>query len=92
MFAITSKGTKFPPFIILKSKYRVPNIMPSDVIVCRNVRGWMTKDLMLDWIKNIINNFEIPPKVKLVLVMDKCKVHMTDDKKLVWKFFLFQLD
>jgi hypothetical protein len=52
ILAATADGRKLPPFIILKRK-TLPKLesFPKDVIVRAQEKGWMTEELMLEWLK-----------------------------------------
>jgi hypothetical protein len=87
MLAITADGNKLPPFLILKRKNVPKNeTFPSGVIVRAQEKGWMTQELMLEWIKLVWNRrpgfSRNPPNM---LVLDAFKGHLTDSVKKMLK-------
>ncbi|KFV07007.1 Pogo transposable element with KRAB domain, partial [Tauraco erythrolophus] len=55
MLAVLADGIKLPPYVILKRKTMLKDQLPTGIIVrCQN-QGWMSTDLMKDWL-NIIWN------------------------------------
>ena len=83
MLAATADGRKLPPFLILKRK-TVPKSesFPKDVIVRAQEKGWMTEQLMLEWLKQVWSRrpgaFLNQPSM---LVLDAFKGHVTDSVK-----------
>jgi hypothetical protein len=83
MLAATADGRKLPPFLILKRK-TVPKSesFPKDVIVRAQEKGWMTEELMLEWLKLV---WSCRPGAFLnqlsMLVLDAFKEHVTDSVK-----------
>lgn len=55
MLAVLADGIKLPPYVILKRKTMLKDQLPTGIIVwCQN-QGWMSTDLMKDWL-NIVWN------------------------------------
>lgn len=53
MLAVLADGIKLPPYVILKRKTMLKDQLPTGIIVrCQN-QGWMSTDLMKDWL-NIV--------------------------------------
>lgn len=53
MLAVLADGIKLPPYVILKRKTMQKDQLPTGIIVrCQN-QGWMSTDLMKDWL-NIV--------------------------------------
>lgn len=83
MLAILADGKKLPPYIILKRK-TIPKkeVFPKDVIVRAQVKGWMTTELMEDWLDKVWNrrpgSLRTPPSF---LVLDAFKGHTADAVK-----------
>jgi hypothetical protein len=52
MLAATADGRKLPPLLILK-RTTLPKseAFPKDVIVRAQEKGWMTEELMMEWLK-----------------------------------------
>ena len=54
MLAATADGRKLPSLLILKRKTLPKSeAFPKDVIVRAQQKGWMTEELMLEWLKII---------------------------------------
>jgi len=52
MLAANADGRKLPPLLILKRKTLPKSeAFPKDVIVRAQEKGWMTEELMLEWLK-----------------------------------------
>jgi hypothetical protein len=79
MLAATADGRKLPPFLILKRK-TLPKLesFPKDVIVRAQEKGWMTEELMMEWLKLVWSRrpgaFLNQPSM---LVLDAFKGHVT---------------
>lgn len=54
MYGICSDGTKLKPLLITKTKYPIENLYPSKMMIKSNTRGWLTEDIMLEWIKKCL--------------------------------------
>jgi len=83
MLAATADGRKLPPLLILKRKTLPKSeAFPKDVIVRAQEKGWMTEELMLEWLKIIWGR---RPRAFLnqpsMLVLDAFKGHLTDSVK-----------
>ena len=83
VLAITAAGEKLKTMVIFKKKLIPKGSFPDDVIVKTNVKGWMTKDLMQDWIKEVWNKREHydPDPSKSLLIFDSARCHLTDEVK-----------
>jgi len=80
MLAATADGRKLPPLLILKRKTLPKSeAFPKDVIVRAQEKGWMTKKLMLEWLKIVWSRrpgaFLNQPSM---LVLDAFEGHVTD--------------
>jgi hypothetical protein len=51
MPAFTADGEKLPPYVVFKQKTMVKETLPQGVIVQVKESGWVTEDLVEDWIK-----------------------------------------
>jgi len=83
MLSATADGRKLPPLLILKRK-TLPksDAFPKYVIVRAQEKGWMTEELMLEWLKIV---WGCRPRAFLnqpsMLVLDALKGHLTDSMK-----------
>jgi hypothetical protein len=83
MLATTADGRKLPPLLILK-RNTLPKSesFPKDVIVRAQEKGWMTEELMLEWLKIVWSHrtgaFLNQPSM---FVLDAFKGHVTDSVK-----------
>jgi len=83
MLAATVDGRKLPPLLILKRKpLPKSEAFPKDIIVRVQEKGWMTEELMLEWLKIVWGH---RPRAFLnqpsMLVLDAFKGHLTDSLK-----------
>ena len=81
--AATVDGRKLPPLLILKKKALPKSeAFPKDVIDRAQEKGWITEELMLEWLKIIWGR---RPTASLnqpsMLVLDAFKGHLTDSVK-----------
>lgn len=83
MLCITADGRKLPPYLILKRK-TLPKgePFPKDVAVRCQAQGWMTSELMVDWLKTVWLRrpgalFHLPS----MLVLDSFRGHITEEVK-----------
>jgi hypothetical protein len=53
MLAITADGQKLPPYVVFKYKIIAKENFPQGIIVWVQESGWMTEDLVDDWIKSV---------------------------------------
>lgn len=83
MLCATADGKKLPPYLIFKRKTVPKNeVFPKDVIIRAQPKGWMTEELMKDWIDVVWNKRPgamLQPKS--LLVLDAFKGHTTDPVK-----------
>ena len=67
-----------------------PELLPY-IIVRNNANGWLTSDLIEDYLERIILNLSLPSDTRLVLVMDKARIHQTQgvlSKLKIWKRYI----
>lgn len=83
MLCITADGEKLPPYLILNRKTIPKNEkFPLDIVVRCNPKGWMTSDLMVDWINSVWNRRPGATRhLRSMLVLDAFKGHLRDDVK-----------
>jgi len=53
----------------LKSKYG------NDCLIFSNLKGWITEEILLEWLEKIWLNLNLSPGLKPLLLFDHCKVH-----------------
>lgn len=82
MLAITSDGRKLPPYVIFKRKTMPKETFPKGIIVRVQENGWMTDDLVVDWLNTVWNR---RPggllRQRSMLVLDSFRGHLTDKVK-----------
>lgn len=88
MLCITADGHKLPPYIIFKRK-TIPKpkkgsseAFPPGVIIRAQTKGWMTEELMQDWLEYV---WAQRPgglrKVPSLLILDAFRGHLTESVK-----------
>jgi hypothetical protein len=55
MLAVLADGNKLPPYVILNRKNMTKEQLPRGIIVRCQSKGWMTSDLMKDWLLVVWN-------------------------------------
>ena len=55
MLAVTADGGKLPPYVILKRKTIPKESFPEGVVIRCQEKGWMTTELMVDWLSTVWN-------------------------------------
>lgn len=82
MLAVTADGHKLTPYVILKRKTMPKESLPRGLIVRCHEKGWMSKELMNDWLSVV---WKSRPGAllakKAMLVLDAFKGHLTPDVK-----------
>jgi hypothetical protein len=83
MLTALADGTKLPPFVILKRKQMPKEHLSKGTIFVRcQVKGWMTADLMNDWLKNVWNKRPgAAQQMCAMLVLDSFRGHITNEVK-----------
>ena len=87
MLCITADGHKLPPFVIFKRK-TIPKKekFSNDDIVRVQEKGWMTTDLMIDWINLVWSRWpDFSRQSSSMLVLDAFKGHLTNPVKTLLK-------
>ncbi|KFP07499.1 Pogo transposable element with KRAB domain, partial [Calypte anna] len=82
MLAALADGIKLPPYVILKRKTMLQDQMPTGIIVrCQN-QGWMSTDLMKDWLNIVWNRRPgVPVCKRRMLVLGTVKGYLTPAMK-----------
>ncbi|OWK61459.1 Pogo transposable element with KRAB domain [Lonchura striata] len=81
MLAVLADGIKLPPYVILKRKTMLKDQLPTGIIVrCQN-QGWMSTDLMKDWLNIIWNRRPgvLVHKRRMLLLGSCCKSYREDE-------------
>lgn len=82
MLCVLADGRKLPPYVILRRKSMPKEKLPTGVIFRCQEKGWMTNELMVDWVKTIWNRRPgVLLKKRGMLVLDSFKGHLTADVK-----------
>lgn len=84
LLCVTASGELLNPMLIFKKKLVPKETFPNDVVVRTNITGWMTADLMKDWIEECWPNRDDDPS-KSLLLMDSARAHLTDDVRNSFK-------
>lgn len=78
MLAVMADGRKLPPYVIFKRK-TIPNCkFPSGIHICVQEKGWMSADLVAEWITTV---WGLRPGALLLpsfLVLDSFRRHLGD--------------
>jgi len=80
VLTVLADGTKLPPIVIFKGK-RVPNNLPSEIIVLMHPKGWMDESGMKVWFDKVWKKRPGGNGVnqkRALLVMDSFEGHKTD--------------
>jgi hypothetical protein len=80
MLAATANGRKLPPLLILKRKTSlISETFLNYVTVMAQEKGWLTEELMLEWLKIVWSHSPGAFLNQLsMLVLDAFKGHVTD--------------
>ena len=82
VLAILADGTNLPPMVIFKGKRLPKGDYPPDVVVRMNKDGWMTEELMIDWLDTIWGQRIIEHgKKRSLFVVDSLRGHLTQSVK-----------
>jgi hypothetical protein len=84
MLCITADGRKLPPYVVFKRKTLPKDKFPPGIYVRAQEKGWITEDLVRDWVKVMWQRrpgalLNIPS----LLVLDSFKGHLTEEVKKV---------
>lgn len=78
MLAVTADGRKLPPFVIFKRKTLPKAKFPPGIHVRVQEKGWMTADLMVDWVKTVWGRRPRALLYPSLLVVDSFRGHLVD--------------
>lgn len=78
MLAVTADGRKLSPFIIFKRKTLPKAKFPPGIHVRVQEKGWMTADLMVDWVKTVWGRRAGALLYPSLLVVDSFRGHLVD--------------
>jgi hypothetical protein len=83
MLAITADGQKLPPYMVFKRKMMAKEMFPQGIIVWVRESGWMTKDLVDDWIKSVrFQRMGALLRQRSMLVLDGFRGQTTENVKV----------
>ena len=86
MLGCTADGGNLPPFTTFKRKTLPKGVTwPKGMIVRCQDHGWMDKNLMIDWVKNIWGKHPGGLRQKSLLVLDAFRCHKSDYIKTLLK-------
>ena len=84
VLGVTASGDKLKPMIIFKRKMMPKVTFPNEVVVKVNEKGWMTADVMKEWINECWlpkNAFPDNPE-KSMLIYDSARCHRSAEQEL----------
>lgn len=76
MLAITADGRKLPPFVVFKRKTLPKNSLPAGIHVRAQVKGWMSAELMVDWLRTVWGRRPGALLLPSLLVVDSFRGHL----------------
>lgn len=53
MLSVVADGKKLTPFVVLNRKNPLKERIPSGIIFKHNGKGWMTEELILEWLREV---------------------------------------
>lgn len=78
MLCVTGDGNKLPPYVILKRKTLPKETLPPGIIFRVQEKGWMTEDLVLDWLRVVwARRPGCLKSPRSMLVLDAFRGHLT---------------
>lgn len=78
MLTVTADGQKLPPFVIFKRKTLPKAKFPPGIHVRVQEKGWMTTDLMVDWVKTAWGHRPGALLYPSLLVVNSFRDHLVD--------------
>lgn len=82
VLACAANGDKLKPLIIFRRKTMPKGNFPPDVVIRCNEKGWMSEEIMLEWLAEVWkkrkNSFFQPSGL---LIMDSMRAHLVDSVK-----------
>lgn len=87
VLAVMADGQKLKPMLIFKKKLMPKGPFPDDVVIKTNTKGWMTQELMQEWIEDVWNKREHhdPDPSHSLLILDSARCHLTEGVRNVFK-------
>lgn len=82
MLCVTADGRKLPPYVVFKRKTMPKEKFPQGIVVRVQEKGWMSDELVVDWLKTVWQNR--PGALlhrKALLVLDSFRGHLTNRVK-----------
>ena len=80
LLSMLSTGIMLPPLFIFKSKKALCQDLKkkfnNDCLIFANEKGWVTEEIMLEWLNKVWFNLNFPNTISPVLIFDKCAVHV----------------
>lgn len=59
VLAITSSGKKFPSLLIFKKQNNVKNPHEKELMIFKNKNGWITEEILSQWLHKTIFNLKL---------------------------------
>ena len=87
VLTVTAAGEKLKPMIIFKKKLIPKGDFPPDVVIKTNSKGWMTQELMQEWLDEVWNkrqHYNSDPMQSL-LILDSARCHLTEPVRTLFK-------
>lgn len=82
MLCVTADGRKLPPYVVFKRKTLPKDNFPPGIIVRVQEKGWMTEELVKDWILCVwCRRPGGLLRLQSLLVLDSYRGHLTDGVK-----------
>lgn len=78
MLAVTADGRKLPPYVVLKRKTVPKGNFPRGIHIRAQAKGWMTAELMVDWIRTVWGRRPGALLLPSLLVVDSFRGHLVD--------------
>lgn len=78
MLAVTADGRKLPPYVIFKRKTLPKAKFPQGIYVRVQEKGWMSAELMVDWVKTVWGRRPGGLLLPSMLVLDSFRGHLVD--------------
>uniref|UniRef100_A0A0N5BCA4 DDE-1 domain-containing protein n=1 Tax=Strongyloides papillosus TaxID=174720 RepID=A0A0N5BCA4_STREA len=80
VLGVTASGEKLKPMIIFKKKLLPKGNFPPNVVIKVNDKGWMTEDIMKEWIEEVWKErlHYNPDSRNSLLIFDSARSHLTE--------------
>lgn len=85
MLGVTADGRKLPPYVIFKRKTLPKGKLPPGIHVRVQEKGWMTADLMVDWVKTVWGRRPGALLFPSLLVLDSFRGHLQESVRAKFK-------